>query len=162
MSCSKPKPEGTCVLQAATFETKGSSDLWSQDGVYPFRDQMIPGWWPRIYRISFNGNEADASADGFDPAPTQLRFGFRTGKAQAVTFGVPPLPVDMIYSAGLPTATLHDSPTVLNTNFGAGWLVPFWDGLPAEFFITVFKARFVYAATASILWGYEEIGGDIG
>lgn len=162
-----PRPKRVCGMFDAIFRSHDALDTFVAQtaadgaGIYTFSDKSLEGWWPRVYKISFNGNETDAGL--VVPSATKIEFGFRTHKTQTIDAGDPPLPEDVIYSDTLPTFAVAtaDTPTIINTNFGKGWLVPAYNGVPADFYCLIRKDEQVYGATLTIMWAYERVGGDV-
>lgn len=147
-----------CQMHSVTFRTTGTSNDWSEGGRYPWRDKVYPGYWPVVWGWAFQGplvgDEAGLEAIlSVSFVQTQDPTGNLICNWQIFA--------DIIPALDLTPPTIL-TPTAVNTNWGAGWIVPAVDGLPMDFLVSIDKnpggGPEPYSACLNFMWSYEKVG----
>lgn len=155
-----------CTMYDLTFRTAGLADTFTEGGRYPWRDKVYPGYWPVVWGWSFQGPVV-----GDEASLTTVILGVKFEQTQTVVAPVVPAAWQIFRDNLPPFSTLLPPPPVqptfpsaVNTNWGAGWIVPAFDGLPMDLVVEIEKnpnnppIDFPYSGVFNAIWSYERIG----
>jgi len=130
-------------------------------GRYNWATKMLGGMWPVVHSITVYGNPNFLAPPGVAPGIT---FGFISrGRDPAAPGIVPPIReiifsgvMDFLAASALPGEL---QPSLVDTNFGAGWVVPSWNGLPMSFYIDSSKLVASVGIGAALQWSWLPMRG---
>ncbi len=149
-----------CQMHSVTFRTTGDTNDWSEGGRYPWRDKVYPGYWPVVWGWAFQG-PLEGDEAGISPLVAvsfiQTQDLPATGAACNWQIFADLIPIVDVVPPNIAT------PSAVNTNFGAGWIVPAMDGLPMDLLVVIDKtpgggAPEPYSACFNFMWSYEKVG----
>lgn len=142
----------------ATWLTIGTANTFTEGGRFSWKTKMRNGWWPVVWGWSFQGAVVGDEA-GLSPL---LGVGFLQAQdapnpnqfcAWQIFFDLIP-----ILSSAPPTPSF---PSAVNTNNGAGWIVPAKDGLPMDLLAVIDKnpggGNEPYSGCFNFIWNYQPL-----
>lgn len=130
-------------------------------GRYNWSTKLLGGMWPVVSSIMVYGNPNFLVAPGTAPGIT---FGFISRGRDPVAPGTPPPIREIVFSGVMdflpaPAVAGQLQPSLVDTNFGMGWVVPTWNGLPMSFFIDSYKNANAVGLSAAIQWSWLPMRG---
>lgn len=135
------------------------SDTEKQKARFAFAEKVQPDnpFWPVLYGWSALLQQR---ADPLPVGSVQVEVGFTPSQQDAVgAAGAAPLPRWTIYRGDMVVGDPLTN-TLVDTNFGRGWIVPAYEGLPMDFYVQAIKpgVELEIGFTLNALWGYTASG----
>lgn len=154
-SFTKRAPGNTSLTPIGALIT----DTGKQAGRFAFAEKVQPDsvYWPVVYGWSALLQQ---DAAPLPPDDVLVEIGF-TPSQQPIPGGAAAAPNPRwVIFRGVMVATDPETNTLVDTNFGRGWVVPSSEGLPMDFYVQVIKpgVELEIGFTLNALWGYTAAG----
>lgn len=146
--------DNPCEMQWASIQAPGTTDVngldfSTQAGRFLFRTKRIPSYWMVVHSLAYYQDNPTGG-----PA-IDIEIGFVSETTPTALPGAPvlPRPRVVIFDSATPPLT-PVLKSVVNTNFGQGWIVPVDEGVPMSVYLVTAKDEISYPASLGILWSY--------
>lgn len=135
------------------------TDTEKQKARFSFAEKVMPDtpFWPVVYGWAAILQQRAAV---LPPDDVLVEIGFTPSQQDAVGVAADaPLPRWVIFRGAM-SAIDPETNTLADTNFGRGWIVPAYEGLPMDFYVQAVKpgVELEIGFTLNALWGYTASG----